>query len=95
MLTSLCRFVDRYIPGYVFFSDGVTDGLVGKVEGVEVPLKADDTPIKPTQTTSTTTDAPSEDDDKPRQPTHPPSWRGRGLRLIIAPDRSVVGMEHF
>ncbi|KAL1678232.1 P-loop containing nucleoside triphosphate hydrolase protein [Schizophyllum commune] len=89
------KFVDRYIPGYVFFSDGVTDGLVGKVEGVDVPFKAQEAPAKPSETTSITTDAPSEDDDRPRQPTHPPSWRGRGLRLIIAPDRSVVGMEHF
>lgn len=24
--SSICRFVDRYIPGYVFFGDGVTEG---------------------------------------------------------------------
>ncbi|KAG6331671.1 hypothetical protein ID866_7419 [Astraeus odoratus] len=29
-------FVDRYIPGYVFFEDGVTNGSIGKGEG-EVP----------------------------------------------------------
>lgn len=59
------KFVDRYIPGYVFFGDGVTDGVVGTLEGADESL------------------------------TKPPSWTGRGLRLIIAPDRSVVGMEHF
>lgn len=26
--TSRHRFVDRYIPGYVFFGDGVTDGYI-------------------------------------------------------------------
>jgi len=25
----VCSFVDRYIPGYVFFGDGVTKGLSG------------------------------------------------------------------
>ncbi|KAL1745054.1 P-loop containing nucleoside triphosphate hydrolase protein [Schizophyllum fasciatum] len=59
------KFVDRYIPGYVFFSDGVTEGAIGTFEGADTAL------------------------------TQPPSWKDRGLRLIIAPDRSVVGMEHF
>jgi D-glycerate 3-kinase len=28
VIDETARFVDRYIPGYVFFSDGVTEGLL-------------------------------------------------------------------
>ncbi|GJE91428.1 hypothetical protein PsYK624_075780 [Phanerochaete sordida] len=31
------KFVDRYIPGYVFFGDGVTNGQLDKAGGVQRP----------------------------------------------------------
>ncbi|KIM63976.1 hypothetical protein SCLCIDRAFT_677169 [Scleroderma citrinum Foug A] len=50
-------FVDRYIPGYVFFADGVTNGL-------------------------------SERGKTPR-------WIGRGLEVVIGPERELIHTSKF
>ncbi|KAK7045540.1 hypothetical protein VNI00_007372 [Paramarasmius palmivorus] len=74
-------FVDRYIPGYVFFGDGVTNGYGGanttfppNVGGGGVDMSV----------ANTATAAQCE-----------PRWLGRGLRLVLDAHRNVVQEVNF
>lgn len=72
-------FVDRYIPGYVFFADGVADGVSAPCD-----LGKSDTLV-----ISEGEGSPS----PPSQPGY--GWCGKSLRVLIDEDREVVRLEDF
>lgn len=82
------RFVDRYIPGYVFFGDGVTQGYVGY--GSHATL----TDSERGMPNDTACDAVFEGS---RAHGIPPSprWLGSSLRVFINEIRGVEHVERF
>uniref|UniRef100_A0A0W0F105 N-acetyltransferase domain-containing protein n=1 Tax=Moniliophthora roreri TaxID=221103 RepID=A0A0W0F105_MONRR len=68
-------FVDRYIPGYVFFGNGVTEGYGGANILLPSPRSVGVDGVDK----NTVTAAQCE-----------PRWRGRGLRLVLDAQRNVV-----
>ncbi|TFK51076.1 P-loop containing nucleoside triphosphate hydrolase protein [Heliocybe sulcata] len=72
-------FVDRYIPGYVFFSEGVTQGT-----SLSSRSRISDTQNGGKGYTDPSTGVRAQ-----------PRWIGKGVRVLIGEEREVVGVEEF
>ena len=77
----LCgRFVDRYIPAYMFFGDGVSNGFVeGGEENNTGPMVDSCLSLGVTGCSEIS---------------HTP-WAGKGLRLLLDAQRNLVDTERF
>ncbi|THV05136.1 P-loop containing nucleoside triphosphate hydrolase protein [Dendrothele bispora CBS 962.96] len=73
-------FVDRYIPGYVFFGDGISRGYVGESPW---PYNGD----------KITNDAAPQSGNLTLYQS--PRWLGKSLRLVLDEKREIVGIEQF
>lgn len=73
------RFVDRYIPGYIFFGDGVTNGFVN-----------DDETENKRATMARNGLLRDVDSEVPNTP-----WAGNGLRVVLDGQRDLVNTESF
>ena len=84
------RFIDRYIPGYVFFSDGIESGYTDDehrdADG-DVSADFDDDPEPESS-------AGSDPGSEKRSPARP-RWIGHGLKVIIDGERKLVGVGRF
>jgi len=74
--------VDRYIPGYVFFGDGILQGYVG---GNPSPNSSGDKGARDGTVPQS----------KRLTAYESPRWLGKSLRLVIDEDRGIVEIEKF